>query len=207
MSLFDKMKEASDKASKSVATSYKQHQDKVAELKDTRGPKLDAVQIEYMGGYADYKKSKGILVFFQNQTEFKGMMTKFTIPNSMISDVAVEGKSEVNRRVTVTRLLTVGLFAFALKKKGVDKEAYLTIVLSDGQEVIFFADNIAPMNLKVKLAKSISQVKQANPTRAQNATPQAPSSVADELAKLAVLKEKGIITQEEFDKKKAQLLV
>jgi 5S rRNA maturation endonuclease (ribonuclease M5) len=208
MSFLDKMKDASDKAGKSIQKSYQEHQDKVAELKDTRGAKLGALPVEYMGGYGDKKKAKGVLTFFEKQTEFSAALsTKFIIPNSQIKDVVIEGKDDVNRRVTVTRLLAVGIFAFALKKKNKDQEAYITLELADGQEVILFVDNKAPMALRAKLAKVISAVKQANvSSQSQTAQSTAQSSVADELTKLASLKEQGILTQEEFDSKKKQLL-
>lgn len=206
MSFLDKMKEAGDKASKQVAKSYQEHQEKVAEIKDARGGRIGALSVEYMGGYGDYRKAKGSLTFYQKQAEFSSLMTKFQIQNSNVRDVVVEGKSEVNRRVTVTRLLAVGIFAFTLKKKSTDKEAYITIELADGQEVIFFVDNKAPMDLKAKLAKVISQVKQAGVAGQAQASAQPQGSVADELTKLASLKEQGILTQEEFDAKKKQLL-
>lgn len=208
MSFLDKMKDAGDKAGKSIQKNYQEHQEKVAELKDTRGTRLGALQVEYMGGYGDKRKAKGVLTFFEKQTEFSApLSTKFTIPNSQIKDVIIEGKDEVNRRITVTRLLAVGIFAFALKKKNKDQEAYITLELTDGQEVILFVDNKAPMALRAKLAKVISAVKQANvASQTQPAQQAAPSSVADELAKLASLKEQGILTQEEFDVQKKQML-
>jgi len=208
MSFLDKVKDAGDKAGKSIQKSYQEHQEKVAELKDTRGARLGALSVEYMGGYGDKKKAKGILSFFEKQTEFSAVMsTKFTIPNTQIRDIVVEGKDEVNRRVTVTRLLAVGIFAFALKKKSKDQEAYITLELSDGQEVILFVDNKAPMALRAKLAKVISAVKQANvSSQSQAVQPTTQRSVADELAKLASLKEQGVLTQAEFDAEKAKIL-
>jgi 5S rRNA maturation endonuclease (ribonuclease M5) len=208
MSFLDKMKEAGDKAGKSVQKSYQEHQEKVAELKDTRGARLGALPVEYMGGYGDKKKTKGVLTFFEKQTEFNAVMsTKFTIPNTQIQDIVVEGKDEVNRRVTVTRLLAVGIFAFALKKKNKDQESYITLELADGQEVILFVDNKAPMALRAKLAKVISAVKQTNvSSQSQTAQSSTQSSVADELAKLASLKEQGVLSQAEFDSEKAKIL-
>lgn len=208
MSFFDKVKDASDKAGKSIQKSYQEQQQKSAELKDTRGARLGALPVEYMGGYGDSRKAKGILTFYENQTEFSAVMsTKFTMLNTQIKDILIEGKDEVNRRVTVTRLLAVGIFAFALKKKNKDQEAYITLELSDGQEVILFVDNKAPMALRAKLAKVISAVKQASATsQVQTTQLSAQSSVADELAKLASLKEQGVLTQAEFDSEKAKIL-
>lgn len=208
MSFFDKVKDASDKAGKSIQKSYQEQQQKSAELKDTRGARLDSVSVEYMGGYGDSRKANGIITFYQNQTEFSAVMsTKFTIPNAQIKEILVEGKDEVNRRVTVTRLIAVGIFAFALKKKSKDQESYITLELVDGQEVILFVDNKAPMALRAKLAKAISSVKQVSTSHqvvSSQHTPQ--GSIADELSKLASLKEQGILTQSEFDTEKAKIL-
>jgi hypothetical protein len=208
MSFLDKMKDAGDKAGKSIQKSYQDHQEKVAELKDTRGARLGALQVEYMGGFGDKRKAKGVLSFFEKQTEFSAALsTKFTIPNSQIKDIVIEGKDEVNRRVTVTRLLAVGIFAFALKKKNKDQEAYITLELIDGQEVILFVDNKAPMALRAKLAKVISAVKQSGvAAKSAAAQPVATSSVADELTKLASLKEQGILSEAEFEAEKAKIL-
>ena len=208
MSFLDKMKDISDKAGKSASDAYEKHKEKVAATKEARGNTLKALSLDYMGGYNDYKKAKGVLTFYERQTEFSSpLSTKFTIGNGQVSNIVIEGKDDVSRRVTVTRLLAVGIFAFALKKKKKEKEAYLTLELSDGQEVIFFIDNNSPMELKTKLAKVISLVKQAGVSSSNAQTAQSHQmSVADELAKLAKLKEQGVITQAEFDKKKTELL-
>lgn len=208
MSLFEKVKDTGGKAGKSVHKSYQGRRQKAAELKDTRGAKLGGVLVQYMGGYGDKRRAVGMLTFYTKQAEFSAVMsTKFVIRSNEIKDVAIEGSSEVNRRVTVARLLAVGIFAFALKKKNKDQEAYIVIELSDGQEAIFFADNMAPMTLRSKLAKVISAVKQANVANQAQATQQSTQvSVADELSKLASLKAQGILTQSEFDGEKAKIL-
>jgi len=62
------------------------------------------------------------------------------IESSKIKDVIIEDASTIEKRITATRLLTVGLFAFALKKKEKNELAYLTIKWNDGKfdnETIF----------------------------------------------------------------------
>lgn len=190
MGLFDKAKEA-----------HKQRQEEKAERNKIRGNMLVLQIADYMGGYNNTVKATGILTFYENQIEYKATLnarSSFTFRYDEIANIAVEGKDEVTRRVTVTRLLAVGIFAFALKKKSEDKEAFITLELTDGQEVVFQVNKVSPMELKAKLSKGIAKVKQN--------TSKAPASVADELAKLAKLKNDGILTQAEFDKKKAELL-
>jgi hypothetical protein len=60
-----------------------------------------------------------------------------------ITNVNVEDASTVEKRVTATRLVTLGIFAFAAKKKEKHDLYYLTIKWKDGkfeQEVIFEFD-------------------------------------------------------------------
>lgn len=49
----------------------------------------------------------------------------------------VETEGELQRRVTATRLLTIGVFAFAAKKKKDERALYLTV---EGPEVSFVID-------------------------------------------------------------------
>jgi hypothetical protein len=204
MSLFDKMKDASEKAGKSLKSEYIKQQDKRAETADARGKKYSVLSAVYLGGYNDFKKSSGTLKLFEKRIEFGSPMMSsrsFSISREDIAELAVEGKDEVNRRVTVTRLLAIGIFAFAMKKKKEDKESYITVVLNDGQEVVFQINDKSPLELKSKLASATSIYKSnSKPVLASS------SSNADELIKLVELKEKGIITQAEFDNQKKKIL-
>ena len=195
MGLFDKVNEA-----------HKQRQEKRVEQNKLRGPLLAIQMVDFIGGYNDKRKSTGMLAFFENQTEYSATLNpgaSFTIQAADIVDVAIEGKDEVSRRVTVTRLLSTGIFAFALQKKRNEKEVFITVILADGQNAVFHMNNVAPMVIKAKLSKVTARMRQ-NAPKPTNAT--SPISVADELAKLAKLKDNGIITQAEFDKQKAELL-
>lgn len=163
------------------------------------------VACKYLGGYEAQAKSGGTLTFYENQLEYKPVFWDgFILNKSLVSEVSVEGKNEVGSRVTVTRLLTIGLFAFAAKKKTTNKETFITIVLTDGREIVMQVNNTAPMQLKPKLSNVYATYNKGK-SQTQPAV-QVPSSGADELEKLAALKEKGIITQAEFDAKKKQLL-
>jgi hypothetical protein len=56
-----------------------------------------------------------------------------TIPIADIANVTVEDASTASKRVTATRLLTVGVFAFAAKKKEVHAKFYVTITWGQGK--------------------------------------------------------------------------
>ncbi len=136
---------------------------KEAYLKSENRRAVTLVNAEYMGGYSDKKKALGNLSFYEQQVEFKVALNSkasFTIPVSQIKNIETEGKDEVSRRVTVTRLIAVGIFAFALQKKREDKDAYVTIELSDGQEVIFHIKNKSPVEVKIVLSKVATLIKQ-----------------------------------------------
>jgi hypothetical protein len=56
-----------------------------------------------------------------------------TIPISNIKNISIENKSTIEKRVTIGRMLLVGPFAFAWKKKDVNELAFLVIVWNDGR--------------------------------------------------------------------------
>lgn len=153
MSLFDNMKQ-----------SYEKRQEQNTARNNLRGKKITGLLAEYIGGYDQYQKASGTLSFYEKRLEFSVALMKaksFEIENSQVSDIAVEGRDEVHSRVTVTRLLTVGILAFALKKKKEDKEAFITVVLNDGQEAVFHVKGKSPLQLKPSLANAISIIKSA----------------------------------------------
>lgn len=199
MGLFNSIKEAGKKV-------YESEKAKAKNLKEARGSKLKSIAVEYAGGYGDFKKSKGFLTFYEKRVEYSSPLNySFIIQSDDIRNIAVEGIHEVNRRVTVTRLLAVGIFAFAVKKKQVEKEAFITLEINDGQEAVFKADNKSPHQLKGELANTISAIR-SNGQKGQASTSTGTSSYADELLKFAELNRQGIISDEELEKAKRRLL-
>ena len=62
------------------------------------------------------------------------------IPFAEITNVTVENATTIEKRITATRLLLIGLFAFAAKKKEVHEQYYVTIMWGSGKignETIF----------------------------------------------------------------------
>ncbi|MBS4060276.1 MAG: hypothetical protein KG029_07760 [Bacteroidetes bacterium] len=63
-----------------------------------------------------------------------------SIEKSSIKNIVIEDQTTIEKRVTVARLLLIGIFAFALRKKQVNEIAYLIIEWNDGRfdhETIF----------------------------------------------------------------------
>jgi hypothetical protein len=74
------------------------------------------------------------------------------IPLKDVINVLVEDASTIEKRVTATRFLAIGLFAFAVKKKEKTEIYYVTIVWNDGK---FEQQTIFEFAMDPKLAKVI----------------------------------------------------
>jgi hypothetical protein len=128
--------------------------------------------IKYLGGYelADKAKLLGKLEFtpegviasnpFGSWGSLRGGEA-FRIPAEEIVDVAIEGESEVNRRVTMTRLLTVGIFALAAKKKSRHATTYVTVTTREHGEAIFEIGDEEPKRYQAKVSAKIAAMRRA----------------------------------------------
>ena len=109
----------------------------------------DAIKTgKYTIGHPDLDKTEaitevfikdGLLNIFTTDKNGKTVL-KANIPCSNIKNVIIEDASTMKHRVTVGRLLTIGVFAFAAKKNKKREMSYLIIEWSDGRfdhETIF----------------------------------------------------------------------
>jgi hypothetical protein len=170
---------------------------------------------KYLGGQPGFDKPfDGPMVIDDEGIHMRRIKEAFVLPWSSVSGVAIEGPEAARRRVTAARLLTVGVFAFAVKKK--DKLAYLTVATHQG-EVTFEVDGVLAPELKGRLARWTNTLAELAPSIITESPPptSTPASVnpspptgslADELKKLAELRDAGILTDEEFAQQKALLL-
>jgi hypothetical protein len=187
---------------------------------------FSAAETHYLGGWSGHSKTytgklTKIVVIDKNGVSLRGFSTIFTIPWNQVLDLEVEGPENASKRVTAGRALALGVFALAAKKT--TKSAVLIVKLRSGEEAIFQTEKFTAAELRAKLVPITSQLRKANaPTSptAQAATfappsaapasngplPAAAMSVADELKKLAELKDAGLLTDEEFAGQKAKLL-
>ena len=152
----------------------------------------------------------GKLEIYEKQLEFTDAWHKdraFIIKPSELASYAIEGKEDVQHRLTATRMVALGVFSLAAKKKQVEREQYLTLVLVDGRNVMFSHSNrfIDEAQFKGIASTAFSQVKGAfvASNKYQDSTTVEPS---EQIEKYAALLKKGHITQAEYDSKKKQLL-
>ncbi len=115
------------------------------------------VRARYLGGHPLHEKeAKEVTAVFDDD----GFRTKlpfnrpvwvrnWSVSWQEITSVEVDGPNQVAERVTVTRLLTTGLFAFAFKKK--QKVAYFTVTTADG-EMIFEVNGVTVPELHASLS-------------------------------------------------------
>jgi hypothetical protein len=72
---------------------------------------------------------------------------------SQVSEVEVSGETDVNRRITATRLLGFGIFALAAKKKKVNNETFIFLTLDDGSQVVLQSIALNESQAKAAVAR------------------------------------------------------
>jgi hypothetical protein len=137
---------------------------------------------------------------------------RLVIPWERVEDVDAGTDEELRKRVTLTRVLALGIFALGVKKEKT-QNFYVTIAIDTA--VGLFSLNTGSKDNKANQSKA-RVFEAACKTRIKAAGVDTPkpvnvesapvTSVADQLEKLAALHEKGLLTLEEFESQKAQIL-
>lgn len=124
---------------------------------------------------------------------------------SAIKGVTVD--VEIERRVTVGRVATIGVFALAAKKKvetttiAIDA-GFASAAFETDQPLPEVQRAFAPLVGRLESAQRKTALTPTSPT----AQPPSAANIADELTKLAALRDSGVLSTEEFDAQKAKLL-
>jgi hypothetical protein len=165
--------------------------------------------VTHMGGLPDLSENANYTMVANNSgiTMQTGTFKKtdfLTYPWSEI-DVSVGTEEELKERLTLSRIALVGPFAVFFRKKSTKVEYYVTIS-KDGYHGLF---KVYPgSNSNFKPVKALIEMHQR--TVPKVAAPSEPAAMTidplDRLEKLARLLEQGTLTQDEFDKKKAEIL-
>lgn len=167
--------------------------------------------LTYCGGLPDVTKTGEYAVeaFPEYIVISSGLFAKkHKLSFDCITDVTIKTDEQISKDVTLTRLLLVGVLAFGAKKKTKTHTNYLVIDFVDAgisSSLILTGKEIPKFH--AELMKARQKYYKRHPEKVPAAA--APASGLDpyaEIEKLHGLLEKGIITQEEFDAKKAQLL-
>jgi hypothetical protein len=159
-------------------------------------PNVDLQYNEVTCGISD----KG-LIFVSNVGKVFGR-----IPLKSISNIYIDRKTNISQRLTATRILALGIFSLAAPKSKKTEEYCLVIEWYDEANIVqntifeFTGCNCASFanSAYSKLIRYIQPKKMSNISTIP--------STADEISKLSRLKDQGIISTEEFEAKKKQLL-
>jgi len=106
---------------------------------------LDPNQIfrvgKYVGGHPDidkvielcsiYKKNDSLLICEPNYNLLPA--TKARIPLTSIKNITIEDSSSIDKKVTLGRVLLIGVFALAWRKNKKDEHAFISIDWNDGK--------------------------------------------------------------------------
>jgi len=192
------------KADKQVVE--QEHKKAVLAAITARGKEIGSAYVDYIGGYgSEYKKTHwgSYLRCYENEVYFKER--NITIPANQIVSFEVTGKQQTNSRLTLTRMVTLGVFSLAAPKRSTEKEASIYIGLKDGRQLFFHTTTYAESEIHKKLANAISHYSSLQVI--ENSQQQTQTlDIAGEIARFAELKKQGILTDDEFQAKKKQLL-
>jgi hypothetical protein len=162
-------------------------------------------RLDYLGGHPK-RESKMNNVEISVWINYFFIQTVGTIKFDDIQSVHYETQEEINHRVTATRLVLLGAFALAAKKREVETHRYLTVdYLYEDVEYTLVLSGDHVSEAYQSLASAFNKYKKENKKEEdkpveQNTLPY------EELKKLKELLDMGVITQEEFDVKKKEML-
>jgi hypothetical protein len=126
------------------------------------------------------------------------------IPWAEVNALAVEGSQQVQSRITVTRLLASGPLALGWRKRLTS--AFLVVELRPFGEVVFSSPRFTEPQLRARLSNLMAHCNGVRAFPGGEEAPPAPASFAQRIRELASLHADGILTDEEFATKKAELL-
>jgi hypothetical protein len=176
---------------------------------------LKPPQATYLGGHPRHPnatKAAANLNVDRNGFALKRFATIISFGWNEIRAITVEG-GDTTSKVTAGRLVALGVFALAAKKT--QHTCYVTVTTDEG-DAIFEVPKMSAPQMQAKLMPALTWLAQRNPQPAQPmewtpvaavSTPAAHAvSVADELVKLAALRDQGVLSDDEFAAQKAKLL-
>jgi len=163
------------------------------------------IVVTHLGGLADFKINGLYTVYandegitFQTGTFRKKDFRTFRWDDS---EIIAGTHEEIGERITLTRLAIAGPFAVLFKKK--QQKHLITVIQGDELGLFEVASNSIDLyRTKIKQTAEIRQLQKKN----LKTTDAAPLGDIEKFEKLAALLDKGLVTEEEFQQKKKQIL-
>ncbi len=190
----------------------------------SKKPEAYKVSGKYYASHGDIKGVKSLVIMTDEAgvhvTHKRKFSKDFTWDEVVSFKTETQAEREESRRITATRLLAVGVFALAFQKHTgkVQGKFYHVLLTTSGEiELENMIAGGAPSSLAGSMANYsivVAERESKNMQRfvAERATGKLPevnagsASVADELEKFAKLRDSGVISKQEFEAKKKQLL-
>ena len=175
-------------------------------------PPEEAAYVTYLGGFAGVTTQHSVKMRFEATKAIvedspllgKGQVL-WVMPYNKIRSTRVD----TTENLTAARLLLTGILAFGLKKK----HRYLVVSFEDEygliQNPVFEGMwmNLAGNKLYERIGAARAAQAQQTQAAKQPQEPQtAPIDVTEQIKKLGELRDQGLLTQQEFDSKKQELL-
>jgi hypothetical protein len=176
--------------------------------------KAESWPASYLGGFSGFTsrykepvkmRFDATQVAIENSPILGDKRVLWVMPYNKIKDVRID----TAEHLTAARLLLTGILAFGLKKK----DRYLVVSFEDQngmmQNPVF--EGMWINSAQQEIYKRITQARQAQaPLPPVDQQPQQPPAatidVAEQIEKLGKLRDKGLLTEQEFDSKKQELL-
>lgn len=166
------------------------------------------LKLEYKGGHPALTKEKDCNLKITNEDiTISYGISSATINYSAVTNIGFETAEQISRRITATRLVTLGVFAFAFKKKKKDSEKYLTVDFKENniECAVMFSGKRA-QDAYSRLYERYSNYLKRNNIQNTSEKQLSASDPYEELKKVKELLDMNVISQEEFNKKKKELL-
>lgn len=179
---------------------------------------LSLSEVSYYGGWSRHPSPEGksnlILRVDKSGISLRKFKEIFTIPWKDVADIVVEGPQEAEKRFTATRLVALGPLGLAFKKsKKGSKEAIITLTTVSGDQAVFHVAKKLPREIQPKLIPlglqirtRVAGVREPTPSAAEPTPHEEAPDIAEQIEKLAALREKGILTEDEYAAKKAEVV-
>ncbi len=147
--------------------------------------------------------------------QFKGMFAGYRLEGPMLSkslsswriagaEAEFQHGADLGGRVTLTRVALTGVFALGLKKDR--SKVYIAVQLPDGQQVLIEGKAREEKQAR-RFANQIQQAANHYRSKDQATAPTAaPDDPVEQIKKLAELRDAGVLTEDEFTAKKAEIL-
>jgi hypothetical protein len=138
-----------------------------------------------------------------NKTGFKLSMftTQFQTTWDEVVSIDVDGPAGLEKRITATRLLTLGVFALAARKK--TGEAFAFISFRDGDQMVLKFPKMSEPKVK---AIFVPYQGLYGSSPAPSPEPSTEIDAISQLNGLADLRDRGVLTEEEFQDAKKKIL-